>query len=152
MFEHLDERLKPFLPDYHINLLAPKEIKDFHGFQTSLGPVLEMIKASGSEQEMNRLLENQERFFNLDQESIEAINLFIGTEIPYNESEGGDIVCKAWDDHKESGRIEGRAEEIYSSVQDGDYTPARGAEKLCITVEELEKRMAEAGYRFPICK
>lgn len=103
---------------------------------------------SGSEQEMNRLLENPGHFSNLDSDSIEAINLFLGTEIPYNESEGGDIVCKAWDDHKESGRIE----EIYSSVQDGDYTPARGAEKLCITVEEMEKRMEEAGYRFPIYK
>ena len=39
-------------------------------------------------------------------------------------------MCKAWDDHKERGRIE----EIYASVRDGDYSAARGAEKLGISV------------------
>ena len=98
-------------------------------------------------------VENQELFSAMDNESIEVINTFIGTEIPYNESEGGNNVCKAWDDHKESGRregrIEGRAEEIYASVRDGDYSAARGAEKLGISVQELEKRMEDAGYPLP---
>ena len=145
MFRKYDARLKPYLPDYRINLLVPREIKDFHGFQTALGAVLEMIKMSGDEQEMNRLMENQELFSAMDNESIEVINTFIGTEIPYNESKGGNNVCKAWDDHKESGR----REEIYASVRDGDYSLARGAEKLGISVQELEKRMTEAGYPLP---
>ena len=82
----------------------------------------------------------------MDNESIALINTFIGTEIPFNEAEGGSDVCKAWDDHKERGRLEGRTEEVYASVRDGDYSAARGAEKLGISIQELEKRMTEAGY------
>ena len=156
MFQKVDERLKPYLPDYRINLLVPQEIKDFHSFRTALGAVLEMIKMSGDEQAMSCLLQNGKRFSSMDNESIEVINTFIGTEIPYNEPEGGNNVCKAWDDHKESGRIEGRIEgrmeEIYASVRDGDYSAARGAEKLGISVQELEKQMAEAGYPLPLVK
>ena len=57
-------------------------------------------------------------------------------------------MCKAWDDHKESGR----REEIFSSVRDGDYSVARGAEKLGISVQELEKQMTAAGYPLPFVK
>ena len=41
------------------------------------------------------------------------------------------------------GREEGRAEEIISSVYDGDYGIVRGAEKLGITVSELEELMKQ---------
>ena len=63
---------------------------------------------------------------------------------------------------KSEGRMEGRAEgrlggitegksfEVYESVQEGDYSIERGAQKLGITVEELEKRMIEAGYKLPL--
>lgn len=73
--------------------------------------------------------------------------------------EGVAIMCKAIEDmrnqEREEGRTEGRAEgraegrtvEIFSSVQEGDYSAKRGAEKLGISVDEFEKRMTEAGYQ-----
>ena len=36
MFGDVDEELLPFIPDYRINLLAPREITDFTGFRTSI--------------------------------------------------------------------------------------------------------------------
>ena len=51
---------------------------------------------------------------------------------------------------KREGRAEGRAFEVYTSVQEGDYGAQRGAEKLGISVEEFEKRMVEAGYHIPV--
>ena len=41
------------------------------------------------------------------------------------------------------GKAEGKAEVIYSLVHDGDITKERGAERLGITIEELNRRMAE---------
>lgn len=41
----------------------------------------------------------------------------------------------------------GREREIFSSVQEGDYSIKRGAEKLGITETEFVKRMEEAGYK-----
>ena len=43
----------------------------------------------------------------------------------------------------------GRRTEIFLSVQDGDYSVNRGAEKLGMSVDEFEKSMSEAGYRVP---
>lgn len=45
------------------------------------------------------------------------------------------------------GRLEGRENEIFLSVQEGDYNPKRGAEKLGITEDEFIKRMNAAGYK-----
>ena len=47
------------------------------------------------------------------------------------------------------GRTLGRVNEIFHSVQDGDYSTKRGAEKLGITESEFIRRMEEAGYKVP---
>ena len=44
------------------------------------------------------------------------------------------------------GMVRGRQHEIFASVQDGDYSPERGAEKLNISIDEFQKQMLEAGY------
>ena len=73
-----------------------------------------------------------------------------------------EALTKLIENGKSEGRMEGRAEgrlegitegkafEVYESVQEGDYSIERGAQKLGITVEELEKRMIEAGYKLPV--
>lgn len=48
---------------------------------------------------------------------------------------------------REEGREQGREEEIFLSVQEGDYGIRRGAEKLGITESEFVKRMEAAGYK-----
>ena len=80
----------------------------------------------------------------------------------YHKKDGVVDMCEALtkliENGKSEGRMEGRAEgrtegkafEVYESVQEGDYSIERGAQKLGITVEELEKRMAEAGYKLPL--
>ena len=44
---------------------------------------------------------------------------------------------------------QGRMDEVYSSVQEGDYGIERGAKKLNMSVIEFEKKMKEAGYKIP---
>lgn len=50
-------------------------------------------------------------------------------------------MCKAWDDHKkrgiQEGMQQGRLFEIYLSVQEGDYSAKRGAEKAGYKIPEL---------------
>ena len=47
------------------------------------------------------------------------------------------------------GETKGRSEEIFSSVEEGDYSVERGAEKLKLSVDEFIKKMEEAGYKVP---
>ena len=47
------------------------------------------------------------------------------------------------------GRAEGRLEEIFDSVQSGDYGVERGAQKTNMSIPEFEKAMEAAGYKIP---
>ena len=95
MFGDVDEELLPFIPDYRINLLAPREITDFTGYRTSIRQLFEV-------------LQNDKKFSNVDRETVEAINLFAGTDIDIDEKEEVIDMCKAWEDQKNEGREEGR--------------------------------------------
>lgn len=123
MFFDVDENLLKFIPDYHINLVVPSEIDDFERFQTTLGEVLEVIKVSNNKEEMRKLIFSNPMFEKMDNESVAAINTFIGTKIPINKTTEVTNMCKAWDDllnegiekgiekGREEGREKGRKEE-----------------------------------------
>ena len=48
------------------------------------------------------------------------------------------------------GLEQGRKLEVFSSVQAGDYSVARGAQKLNLSIEEFENKMTSAGYQIPV--
>ena len=48
------------------------------------------------------------KFSKVDRETVEAINLFAGTDIDIDEKEEVIDMCKAWEDQKNEGREEGR--------------------------------------------
>lgn len=50
---------------------------------------------------------------------------------------------------RKEGRKEGRMEEIFSSVQEYDYSIDRGAEKAGLTRDEFIEKMKQAGYEIP---
>ena len=56
---------------------------------------------------------------------------------------------------REEGRMEGRTEgrliEIFDSVQEGDYSIERGAQKAGMDIQSFEKAMVDAGYKIPEC-
>ena len=157
MMPQMDERILPFINDYRINLLNPLEITEFSKFETGLRPLFELLKNASDEEKLNDLITNDETFTRVDVETVAAINLFVGTDIKYDEKEEVVNMCKAWDDHKKSGIQEGmqrgmqqgRLFEIYLSVQEGDYSAKRGAEKAEMSLDEFEKAMSKAGYKIP---
>ena len=161
MMPQMDERILPFINDYRINLLNPLEITDFSKFETGLRPLFELLKNASDEEKLNDLITKDETFKKVDVETVAAINLFVGTDIKYDEKEEVVNMCKAWDDHKkrgiqegmqrgmQQGMQQGRLFEIYLSVQEGDYSAKRGAEKAEMSLDEFEKAMSKAGYKIP---
>ena len=149
MMPQMDERILTFINDYRINLLNPLEIIDFSKFETGLRQLFELLKNASDEEKLNDLITNDETFTRVDVETVAAINLFVGTDIKYDEKEEVVNMCKAWDDHKKRGIQEGRLFEIYLSVQEGDYSAKRGAEKAEMSLDEFEKAMSKAGYKIP---
>ena len=57
---------------------------------------------------MQEVLQNDEKFSKVDRETVEAINLFAGTNIDIDEKEEVIDMCKAWEEQKNEGREEGR--------------------------------------------
>jgi len=57
---------------------------------------------------MQEVLQNDEKFSRVDRETVEAINLFAGTDIDIDEKEEVIDMCKAWEEQKNEGREEGR--------------------------------------------
>ena len=146
MMPQMDERIFPFINDYRINLLNPLEITDFSKFETGLRPLFELLKNASDEEKLNDLITKDETFTRVDVETVAAINLFVGTDIKYDEKEEVVNMCKAWDDHKkrgiqegiqqgmqqgiqqgiQQGMQQGRCLEVYSLVQDGILEPEVG--------------------------
>ena len=116
MFGDVDEELRPFIPDYRINLLAPREITDFTGFRTSIRQLFEVLKNAYDKEKMQEVLQNDEKFSNVDRETVEAINLFAGTDIDIDEKEEVIDMCKAWEEQKNEGRELGERQKIISLI------------------------------------
>ena len=157
MMPQMDERILPFINDYRINLLNPLEITDFSKFETGLRPLFELLKNASDEEKLNDLITNDETFTRVDVETVAAINLFVGTDIKYDEKEEVVNMCKAWDDHKKLGIQEGmkqgiqqgRCLEVYSLVQDGILDPEVGASRVSMSLDDFADAMQKAGYKLP---
>ena len=116
MFGDVDEELLPFIPDYRINLLAPRKITDFTGFRTSIRQLFEVLQNAYDKEKMQEVLQNDEKFSKVDRETVEAINLFAGTDIDIDEKEEVIDMCKAWEEQKNEGRELGERQKIISLV------------------------------------
>ena len=88
--------------------MAPREIKGFTGFRTSIRQLFEVLQNAYDKEKMQEVLQNDENFSKVDRETVEAINLFAGTDIDIDEKEEVIDMCKAWEEQKNEGREEGR--------------------------------------------
>ena len=53
---------------------------------------------------MQEVLQSDEKFSNVDRETVEAINLFAGMDIDIDEEDEVIDMCKAWEEQKNEGR------------------------------------------------
>ena len=129
-----DKRITSLISDYKIHMVIPQELDDFSKFRTTLGEVLEIIKVSEDKAAMKQLLATNPQFVAMDNESVSAINTFIGVNIPVNTEGSVTDMCKAWEDQKE----EGRREMIKHMLSSGK-TPEEIAAFASISLEEVQE-------------
>ena len=106
---------------------------DRAGVDDKLANVLDYIKTGESNDDYTKELDERVREMNEDDDWRDK-HMTFGMKL---------------DQMFESGEEHGRMLEIMQSVQDGDYTIQRGAEKLGTTPEKLAEKMTEAGYKLP---
>ncbi len=155
MMPQMDERILPFINDYRINLLNPLEITDFSKFETGLRPLFELLKNASDEEKLNDLITNDETFTRVDVETVAAINLFVGTDIKYDEKEEVVNMCKAWDDHKSLAFRRGYNKDCnkedalkYIHLFDGILEPEVGAKRVSMSLDDFVDAMQKRATKF----
>ena len=130
-----DESVLQYVSDYKLNLIAPCEISDFSKFNTSLGPVLQLLRVANDEDAMGNLITTNLAFRELENEAVETINVFAGLNIQPDEEKEVTDMCKAWDDHYRSG--------VQNGIQQGiQYTlKALELKKQNLSAEQIAEEL-----------
>lgn len=119
----MDKELEPYVSNYKMNLFDYHDYEDFSFFKTENRELFEVLSCAKDERKMDQLLNgNLERYRNLAADAVEVIFKLTGIDLNILENVRKDgmeevDMCKAWDDHKEAGRNEGRQEGIFTSIK-----------------------------------
>ena len=109
----IEEELKPFVSNHRINLFDYNECKDFSGFQTENRVLFELLSNSMDKDKTGELIRKYMNDYSTDEETMKAILGILDIKTDINKYKKKTVegvkyhMCKAWDDHKESGRQEG---------------------------------------------
>ncbi len=147
----MDDAVKPYITNFKMNLFDYHECNDFFVFATENRELFEVLACAKSEKRLNTLIhKNKERYEELSYEAgqticdIAGIDVTLIKEVKEDGREVADM-CKAWDDHKKAGIIEGRKSGIKAGRKAGVKTGIAQArredinkliEKLSITRKE----------------
>ena len=148
MFVEVDEEILQYVCDYKVNLLIPKEIKDFSKFTTDFGKAMKYISVSGDNQKYNDVV-NEERYRIINVETAELLNECVGMEISIRNREEIVDMCEAVKAIKLEGRLEGRLEGIEALIttlrelgQDEAFILKTLIEKFSLTEEEANQHLS----------
>ena len=125
-------------------VLDPHELKGekINKISKPLKLVLNIIKNQGDKKELLSYINSEEAFKNLDYKTAKLLETIMKVDIP---NDGGYNMCKAIEDIKNDGKLEGLLEgevkTLYELTRDGIITKETATNKINITVERYEKDM-----------
>jgi len=155
--EGLSKEIKALLRDYKVKIYNLKDLVE-ENYETSLREIVAIFKRSKDREAMKQYyLEHKERFRELDEISIDTMGVLIGKRsLKLFSQEGGGLdLCKAFEDEREEGRVQGKAEGerigrekgafamLCSLVKDGVMKLEDAAKRMNMTEEMFHKRMQE---------
>ena len=87
MFSVNDKSVLKYVPDYKINLISPYSMRDedFNKFETTLSKALKFIKYSKDDEALQKVLDNDKVYKNIDRETAELIRDVTNSEIEFGE-------------------------------------------------------------------
>ena len=118
-----EDRIFPFISNYRLNLFDYHDYDSFEQFRSELQYVFEFLRYSGEKEQMKAKLASHKDQYNelSSQAKILLAKLTNIKKIPgvgEREFEKGEYsMCKAFEDMKEEGKIEGRTEEREKGIQ-----------------------------------
>ncbi len=147
MMEVSDPAVQACMDNYHVRLIAPAQMTDeeIMKFQSSLREVLLFIKYSEDKEELNRILENnQKRFRELERRAVDVIQAVTNSGIKYKKSEEVVDVCKAIQEMQMEAEQRGKREGEQIGEQRGKQIGRREGEQIGEQRGELKKAKESA--------
>lgn len=144
-----EEKILPFISDYRLNIFDYHAYDDFEQFHSELRSIFEFLRYAGDRKTLGERLEkNRDKYSKLSGEAksllVHLTNIKSIPGVGKEELEKGEFdMCKAFEDMREEGKIEGRAEEIVESGYEFELSENKILErlqkKLDISVEEAQR-------------
>ena len=141
----IDDEMKEFVTNYRLNLYDCHDHDTFDEYHTGLRQLFEAVRYSNDKDQLKRIMEeNREAYSNIDNDTREMLEVMAKVRISKenNKMENGEKrfnMCKAFEDYRLEGKIEGMQEYLVQSV----------CKKLLknkppvVIAEELEEELAE---------
>ncbi len=109
MYSDVDNAILAHAPDYHVNLIAPKEMSDaeINAFHSSLREVMLYIKYSKDKQTLNKIVKEDIKFQSMERQAAEVINVVTGSKLKYPKGKGDVNMCLAIQQMREESEIKG---------------------------------------------
>ncbi len=120
MYADCDTELLKYVADYRINLIAPAGLTDreIDEFQTGMREIMRYIKYSDDREKLDRILQTEQRFKNVERSAAEIINAATNSKIKIDQGKETVDMCLAIQEMREESKIEGRIEGIRAFIQD----------------------------------
>lgn len=109
MYSNVDDAILAHAPDYHVNLIAPKEMSDdeINEFHSNLREVMLYIKYSKDKKTLNKIVQEDIKFQSMERQAAEVINVVTGSKLKYPEGKGEVNMCLAIQQMREESEIKG---------------------------------------------
>lgn len=146
----IEQKLKPYVTNYKMNLFDYHDYEDFSFFKTENRELFEILSCAKDEKKMNDLLHNNiERYRRLPADAVHTIFTLTGINLDTKkilDAEETEVVnmCKAWDDHKETGKIEGKASALVEAIDNLIINMNLSLEEACKAINSSVQRYEEA--------
>lgn len=143
-----DEEILTFVDNYHIHLIAPAYLNDreLTKFHSSLREVLSFIKYSVDKQQLEKLVDKNEKFSTLDRKAAMVINVCTNSKLKIDPKQEVVDMCKAIADMRSEERTEGRMEGVQEAneatalrmLKKGGFSYEMVAEMTDLSLEEVK--------------
>lgn len=148
-----DDILKKYITNYKLNLFDYHDYDNFDIFKTELKNIFEVARYADDMLALGQCLNGDSSYRSLSKETIEIINDI--NKIKVEVIGGRGDMCKAFEDYKQLGKVEGFNEGriegfdegkrtvLVAMVKDGDITIEKAAMRLNISEEEFKALLSE---------
>ena len=136
-----DSKILRFVPDYRINIVSPYDLNedDFIKFHTSLAEAFKYIKYSKDDEALQKALDSDNVYKQLDRETAELINDVTGSGLEFEEGKELINVCVATENMKKKAVKDSAVETAKILLSVGENTMETIAKATKLPIEEIQK-------------